>query len=125
MEFKTYGFENIYEALDGIDLEKHKDITKKWMSGIGQIIKDSTVVKTPEDTGALKASWYFKTLTPLSVLIYNEQKYAPFVEDGHKTRSGSFVVGAKMLDLAMMETSSIQIPQFINIELSKLKKGFK
>ena len=121
---KAYGFDDIQGALKTLDLKVNEKETRKMMNMIGQVVKDSAKVKTPVDTGELRKSWFFKTKSALSVQIYNSQKYAEPVEEGHKTRDGkSFVPGIKMLDKAITETKSNQIPAIINATLKKIGKG--
>lgn len=121
---KAYGFDDIQGALKTLDLKVNEKETRKMMNMIGQVVKDSAKVKTPVDTGELRKSWFFKTKGALSVQIYNSQKYAEPVEEGHKTRGGSsFVPGIKMLDKAIIETKSNQIPAIINATLKKIGKG--
>ena len=121
---KAYGFDKMQEALKALDLEENKKDCLVMMNMIGQVVKDSTKVKTPVDTGELRKSWFFKTKSALSVQIYNSQKYAEPVEEGHKTKNGkSFVPGIKMLDKAITETKSNQIPSIINMTLKKIGKG--
>ena len=121
---KAYGFDKMQEALKSLDLEENKVDCLAMMNKIGQVVKDSTIAKTPVDTGALRKSWFFRTKSTLSVQIYNSQKYAEPVEEGHKTRDEkSFVPGIKMLDKAITETKSNQIPAIINATLKKIGKG--
>ena len=72
----------------------------------------------------MRKSWFFRTKSTLSVQIYNSQKYAEPVEEGHVTRNDkSFVQGFKMLDKAIIETKNNQIPAIINATLKKIGKG--
>ena len=107
---KAYGFDKMQEALKSLDLEENKVDCLAMMNKIGQVVKDSAIAKTPVDTGALRKSWFFRTKSTLSVQIYNSQKYAEPVEEGHVTRNDkSFVQGFKMLDKAIIETKNNQI----------------
>ncbi|MDN2613003.1 HK97 gp10 family phage protein [Apilactobacillus sp. EABW-1NA] len=61
----------------------------------------NTIVKTtPVKTGTLRRAWSKSGVTytsrQLSVKISNDQDYASFVENGHRTRSGSWVNGRFM-----------------------------
>ena len=121
---KAYGFDKMQEALKSLDLEENKVDCLAMMNKIGQVVKDSAIAKTPVDTGALRKSWFFRTKSSLSVQIYNSQKYAEPVEEGHVTRNDkSFVQGFKMLDKAIIETKNNQIPAIINATLKKIGKG--
>ena len=53
---KAYGFDDIQGALKTLDLKVNEKETRKMMNMIGQVVKDSTKVKTPVDTGELRKS---------------------------------------------------------------------
>lgn len=63
--------------------------------------------------GTLRRSWSRSdvsyTSRALVVKISNNQDYASFVENGHRTRSGGWVNGRFMLKKAMAETEQSQL----------------
>lgn len=65
---------------------------------------------TPVKTGLLKSSWNFEILHGLSgatLVIYNKIYYSRFVEFGHFSRSGRWVMGFFMLTKGVQNAEEI------------------
>lgn len=69
--------------------------------------------KTPVDTGHLRNNWKIGNIqkrgTEYYIEVYNNIEYAEPVEYGHRTRGGSFVKGAHMMELSLQEIQK-QLP---------------
>lgn len=64
-------------------------------------------LKTPVDSGTLRRSWQPKKVSNLERIVFNNVKYGPFVEYGHRTRGGkSFIDGVYMLEKSVKEIES-------------------
>lgn len=94
--------------------------------------------RTPEDTGHLRRTWHaagpFISGTVISLEIYNNAEYAPYVESGHRTRTPHtkegikrskgvhWISGSHMLIKTMFELEG-QIPGLLSPSLTKALKG--
>ena len=77
------------------------------LNKIGVRLKYKVSSKTPEDTGVLKKSWKYRTVSENEGILSNNVKYAPHVEYGHRTRGEkSFVNGRYMLTKSVKEIES-------------------
>ena len=80
---------------------------KKSLNKISQKLIAKVKLKTPVDSGVLRRSWRVKSEGDLAKIIYNNVKYGPMVEYGHRTRGGkSFVDGRYMLTKSVKEIES-------------------
>lgn len=68
-------------ASSGIKVDTKK-ATKLYASALYKEVKSNT----PVITGALKRSWFIKTLDDHTILVHNTKKYAIYVEYGHRVR---------------------------------------
>ena len=83
--------------------------------------------RTPVDTGHLRQTWHadgpFITGTVIAIKVYNNTEYAPFVENGHRTRGGGgWVEGRFMLKDTVVEVEG-QMPQLIAPSLERALRG--
>lgn len=83
--------------------------------------------RTPVDTGHLRQAWHvdgpFITGTVIAIKLYNNTEYAPFVENGHRTRGGGgWVEGRFMLKDTVVEVEW-QMPQLIAPSLERALRG--
>ena len=83
--------------------------------------------RTPVDTGHLRQTWHadvpFITGTVIAIKLYNNTEYAPFVENGHRTRGGGgWVEGRFMLKDTVVEVEG-QMPQLIAPSLERALRG--
>jgi hypothetical protein len=79
----------------------------KRLNNISQRLIRKVKLKTPVDSGVLKKGWRSKKDGDLARIVYNNVKYGPHVEYGHRTRGGkSFVDGRYMLTKSVKEIES-------------------
>ncbi len=83
--------------------------------------------RTPVDTGHLRQTWQvdgpFIGGAIISLKLYNNTEYAPFVENGHRTRGGGgWVEGRFMLKDTVVEIDG-QMPQLIAPSLERALRG--
>ena len=85
----------------------------KRLNNISQKLVAKVKLKTPVSTGVLRRSWRVKSEGQLAKIVYNNVKYAPHVEYGHRTRGGkSFVDGRYMLTKSVKEIEDTLINEF-------------
>ena len=76
----------------------------KRLNNISQKLVAKVKLKTPVSTGILRKNWRIKSEGDLAKIVYNNVKYGPHVEYGHRTRGGkSFVDGRYMLTKSVKE----------------------
>ena len=103
---KIQGLNELIKSLDKSSSNYEKE-AKKALNKIGIRLKTKVSSKTPKDTGVLKKSWKYKTISENEGVLYTNVKYAPYVEYGHRTRGGkSFVNGRYMLAESVKEIES-------------------
>ena len=79
----------------------------KRLNNISQKLVAKVKLKTPVDSGVLKKGWRSKKDGDLARIVYNNVKYGPHVEYGHRTKGGkSFVDGRYMLAKSVKEIES-------------------
>ena len=61
----------------------------KRLNNISQKLVAKVKLKTPVDSGVLRRSWRVKSEGQLAKIVYNNVKYGPHVEYGHRTRLGT------------------------------------
>ena len=85
----------------------------KRLNNISQKLVAKVKLKTPVDTGVLRRSWQTKKDGDLARIVYNNVKYGPMVEYGHRTRGGkSFVDGRYMLTKSVQEIEGTLTSEF-------------
>ena len=85
----------------------------KRLNNVSQRLIRKVKLKTPVDSGVLRRSWHSKKDGELARIIYNNVKYAPYVEYGHRTRGGkSFVDGRYMLTKSVQEIEGTLTDEF-------------
>ena len=100
------GLNELIKSLDKTSSDYGKE-AKKVLNKIGMRLKDKVSSKTPEDTGVLKKSWQYRTVSENEGILSTNVKYAPYVEYGHRTRGEkSFVDGRYMLTKSVEEIES-------------------
>ena len=106
------GLDELIKSLDKSS-SNYKKEAKKVLNKIGVRLKYKVSSKTPEDTGVLKKSWKYRTVSENEGILSNNVKYAPHVEYGHRTRGGkSFVDGRYMLTKSVKEIESDMEKEF-------------
>ena len=95
-------------ATNNFDEEASKSLNK-----ISQKLIAKVKLKTPVDSGVLRRSWRVKSEGQLAKIIYNNVKYGPHIEYGHRTRGGkSFVDGRYMLTKSVKEIEETITSEF-------------
>ena len=95
-------------ATNNFDEEASKSLNK-----ISQKLIAKVKLKTPVDSGVLRRSWRVKSEGQLAKIIYNNVKYGPHIEYGHRTRGGkSFVDGRYMLTKSVKEIEDTLTNEF-------------
>ena len=85
----------------------------KRLNNISQKLVAKVKLKTPVDSGVLRRSWRSKKDGDLARIVYNNVKYGPHIEYGHRTRGGkSFVDGQYMLTKSVKEIEETMTSEF-------------
>ena len=85
----------------------------KRLNNVSQKLVAKVKLKTPVDSGVLRRSWRVKSEGQLAKIVYNNVKYAPYIEHGHRTRGGkSFVDGRYMLTKSVKEIEDTLTSEF-------------
>ena len=97
------GLDELIKSLDKSSSNYGKE-AKKVLNIVGMKLKAKVTLKTPVDTGVLRKSWRYKTISENEGILSNNVHYAPHIEYGHRTRGGkSFVDGVYMLEKSVKE----------------------
>ena len=106
------GLDELIKSLDKSSSNYGKE-AKKALNTVGMKLKAKVTLKTPVDTGVLRKSWRYKTISENEGIVSNNVHYAPHVEYGHRTRGGkSFVDGRYMLTKSVKEIESDMEKEF-------------
>ncbi len=110
MSFKIKGLDEMIkdfeEAEKNVPSELRKLTDKMGASLLGKAKRKTPVGKSRDSYtgGTLRNNWQTKKLDPFTIAVYNNTKYALYVEHGHRTRGGkSFVPGVYMLKKSLDE----------------------
>ena len=86
---------------------------KKSLNKVSQKLIAKVKLKTPVESGVLRRSWRVKKDGVLARIVYNNVRYAPYIEHGHRTRGGkSFVDGRYMLAKSVQEIEETLTSEF-------------
>ena len=100
------------------------NIIKESLDETATMVTADTKLNTPVKTGALKRSWTHGNVEhngdTYTVEVGSSLLYAPFVEEGHRTRGNTFVQGRFMLKDSI-DKNKDKLQQKINDKLSRLK----
>ena len=100
------GLDEFTKTLNNASNNFEKEANKK-LDIIASKLIAKVKLKTPVDSGVLRRSWQPKKINNLERLVYNNSRYAQYVEYGHRTRGGkSFVDGVYMLEKSVKEIES-------------------
>ena len=100
------GLNNFIKTLNNASNNFDEEASKR-LNNISQRLVRKVKLKTPVDSGVLKKNWRSKKDGDLARIVYNNVKYGPHVEYGHRTRGGkSFVDGRYMLTKSVKEIES-------------------
>ena len=106
------GLSNFIRTLNGARNNFDEEATRS-LNKISQKLVAKVKLKTPVDSGVLRRSWRVKSEGQLAKIVYNNVKYGPMVEYGHRTRSGkSFVDGRYMLTKSVKEIEDTMTSEF-------------
>ena len=106
------GLNELIRSLDKSS-SNYKKEAKKALNQVGMRLKAKVTLKTPVDSGVLRRSWKYKTVSENEGIISNNVHYAPHVEYGHRTRGGkSFVEGQYMLTKSVQEIEETLTSEF-------------
>ena len=100
------------------------NIIKESLDETATMVVADTKLNTPVKTGALKRSWTHDNVEhngdTYTVEVGSSCLYAPFVEEGHRTRGNTFVQGRFMLKDSI-DKNKDKLQQKINEKLDKVK----
>ena len=100
------GLNDLIKSLDKSSSNYGKEVNKV-LKTVGMKLKAKVTLKTPVDTGVLRKSWRYKTISENEGILSNNVHNAPHVEYGHRTRGGkSLVDGQYMLGKSVKEIES-------------------
>ena len=106
------GLNNFIRTLNNASNNFDEEASKR-LNNISQKLVAKVKLKTPVDSGVLRRSWRVKSEGQLAKIVYNNVKYAPHVEYGHRTRGGkSFVDGRYMLTKSVKEIEDTLTSEF-------------
>ena len=106
------GLNNFIKTLNNATNNFDEEASKR-LNNISQKLVAKVKLKTPVDSGVLRRSWRVKSEGQLAKIVYNNVKYGPMVEYGHRTRSGkSFVDGRYMLTKSVKEIEDTMTSEF-------------
>ena len=103
------GLNRFIRTLNNATNNSDKEASKR-LNNISQKLIAKVKLKTPVGKvkgGTLRRSWRVKKDGDLARIVYNNVRYSPYVEYGHRTRGGkSFVDGRYMLTKSIEEIES-------------------
>ena len=106
------GLNRFIRTLNNATNNFDEEATKR-LNNISQKLVAKVKLKTPVSTGVLRRSWRVKSEGQLAKIVYNNVKYAPYIEYGHRTRGGkSFVDGRYMLTKSVQEIEATLTSEF-------------
>ena len=106
------GLDNFIRTLNNASNSFDEEASKR-LNNISQKLVAKVKLKTPVSTGILRKNWRIKSEGDLAKIVYNNIKYGPMVEYGHRTRGGkSFVDGRYMLTKSVKEIEDTMTSEF-------------
>ena len=106
------GLNNFIRTLNNATNNFDEEASKR-LNNISQKLIAKVKLKTPVDTGVLRKSWRYKTISENEGIVSNNVHYASHVEYGHRTRGGkSFVDGRYMLTKSVKEIEETLTSEF-------------
>ena len=106
------GLDNFIRTLNNASNSFDEEASKR-LNNISQKLVAKVKLKTPVDSGVLRRSWRVKSEGQLAKIVYNNVKYGPHIEYGHRTRGGkSFVDGRYMLTKSVQEIEDTLTSEF-------------
>ena len=115
------GLDEFAKTLNNASNNFEKEASKK-LDTIASKLIAKVKLKTPVDTGLLRRSWQPKKVSNLERIVFNNVKYAQYVEYGHRTRGGkSFIDGVYMLEKSVKEIET-ELDKELSIMIDNLFK---
>ena len=106
------GLNNFIRTLNNASNNFDEEASKR-LNNISQKLVAKVKLKTPVNSGVLRRSWRVKSEGQLAKIVYNNIKYGPHVEYGHRTKGGkSFVDGRYMLTKSVKEIEDTMTSEF-------------
>lgn len=110
MSMTINGLEELQKKLDNM-VAKAPAAGAKFLAQEGELLRGRAAMRTPVDTGKLRASWETHRINPQRVEVANKTEYAVFVEYGHRVKvhgkyTGKVVKGKMMLHRAFDEVKA-------------------
>ena len=109
------GLDNFIRTLNNATNNFDEEASKR-LNNVSQKLVAKVKLKTPVGKvkgGTLRRSWRVKSEGQLAKIVYNNVKYGPMVEYGHRTRGGkSFVDGRYMLTKSVKEIEDTLTSEF-------------
>ncbi|MGL5962743.1 MAG: HK97 gp10 family phage protein [Cetobacterium sp.] len=130
-EMKTFGFEEVEKELQEIGKSFPK-ATEKFLRQQAQYLKGTVRKISPSVTGLLKSSWQVSRVVQgkkrLSIKVYNNVEYAPYVNYGHRIKRGGrmvgYIKGQFFLEKSLIELEKNQEKLVSNI-FNNITKGMR
>ena len=106
------GLNNFIRTLNNASNNFDEEASKR-LNNVSQKLVAKVKLKTPVDSGVLRRSWRVKSEGQLAKIVYNNVKYGPHIEYGHRARGGkSFVDGRYMLTKSVKEIEDTLTSEF-------------
>lgn len=129
--FKTFGFEDVEKELQNIG-KSVPNATEKFLKQQALYLSGIVKKQSPYITGALKSGWQisriFQGKKRLSIKLYNNVLYAPYVNYGHRIKKNGrmtgYVKGKFFLEKGLIELEKKQ-EELIEKIFNNLTKGMR
>lgn len=89
------------------------------LNAVGTQIAQTVKSATPVDSGRLKESIHHEVRGNDTVVVTTDVEYAPYVDQGHTTKGGSFIPGRHMFEKALLTADPI-VEAGIKVFLGKI-----
>lgn len=95
MGVKNEGFDEEVKRMQKIK-QVYEDTSVEWCNRMSRFLYDQAVKNTPVDTGNLQRGWQRSPVVKIDKqyrqTVYNNTKYGPYVEYGHRIkRNGEYI----------------------------------
>ena len=118
-EFQAWAKEVQVKAANPTQLktELQQSLKRVGVQAKRRVSNATPIGKPPRGTGNLRRGWKvngpFISGTIISIQLYNNVEYAPFVENGHRTRGGGGWVPGRFMLRDSIEAISGELPQLL------------
>ncbi len=115
------GLDEFEKALTKIIEHDYPEEFEKMVIQIAVDLQSAVQDATPVRTSHLQENWFVGELVKRGnsyyIEVYNNVEYAEPVEYGHRTKNGSFVEGAHMMEISV-ELLKLKLPDYLRDWLS-------